>query len=198
MGKEVGMTIRRSKPLKTALFATLLSPVLIPNLALAEDELCPKAFTWFSCQLDNGKTVAICGSPSISDAKPVFGADTEAWLQYRYGTSEYIELRYPDGRGRLLWQQFLAGIEYGADHAPIRINFGFINDGVRYLIQGNQAASGGDLDYALSVIDEAAIKTLAEYRCVASTYDPNLLAVASAVPCDPNDAGNDTRDQECR
>jgi hypothetical protein len=176
----------------------LLAALICPSVAAAEDDLCPKAFVWFSCELDNRKTVAICGSDSISSSKPVFAADSEAWLQYRYGTSDFIELRYPDGRGSLLWQQFMAGIEKAPDGTPIRVNVSFITDGIRYLIQGNQAPAGDEMGYTLSVVDEAAIKTLEEYRCVASTYDPNFLAVATAVPCDPNDAGNDTRGQECR
>jgi hypothetical protein len=188
------MNICLKKPARLLCLAALLCP----TMAAAEDDLCPKAFVWFSCELDNGKTVALCGSDSISSSKPVFAADSEAWLQYRYGTSDFIELRFPEGQSSLLWQDFMAGIEKTADGTATRINFSFITDGLRYLIQGNQSASTDKMDYTLSVVDEAAIKTLEEYRCVASTYDPNFLAVASAVPCDPNDAGNDTRGQECR
>lgn len=127
----------------------------------------------------------------------MFGADADAWLQYRYGTADKIELRYPAGQGDSLWTQFMAGIDYGPGGTPNRINLSFITDGIRYLIQGNQVPFRGKMTYALSVVDEAAIKTLAEHQCTGFTNDANFLAAASAVPCDPNDAGNATRGEQC-
>ena len=187
------MTNHRPNPLHVAVFLALFAP----SAALAEDELCGKSFTWFSCGLDNGKTVAICGSPSTDVDQPKFGADADAWLQYRYGTADKIELRYPEGQGDQLWKQFMAGIAYNPGGTPDRINFSFITDGIRYLIQGNQVPFTGKMTYALSVVDEAATKTLAEHQCTGFTNDANFLAAAGAVPCDPNDTGNATRGAEC-
>lgn len=187
------MTLHKIKPLPLALLLALFAP----TAALAEDELCGKSFTWFSCELDNSKTVAICGSPSTNVDQPTFGADADAWLQYRYGTSDKIELKYPEGQGNQLWKQFMAGIEFNPGGTPNRINLSFITDGIRYLIQGNQVPFTGKMTYALSVVDEGAIKTIAEHKCSGFTYDANFLAAAIAVPCDPNDAGNATRGEDC-
>lgn len=165
--------------------------------AFAQDELCPKAYTWFSCGLDNGKTVAICGSASREADPPTFVADDDSWLQYRYGTAEKIELRYPDNAPNPGWSYFLGGITFGPGGTADRINLSFITDGIRYLIQGNQLPFEGRMDYALLVVDENTVKTLAEHRCTAP-YDHGLLAITNAVPCDPNDTGNDTRGDTCQ
>ncbi len=186
------MTLHKIKPLAVVL------ALLAPTAAFADDELCGKSFTWFSCELDNGKTVAICGSPSTNPDQPTFGADADAWLQYRYGTAAKIELKYPTGQGDQLWKQFMAGIEFNPGGTPNRINLSFITEGIRYLIQGNQTPFTGKMTYALSVVDEGSIKTLAEHQCAGFTDDAKFLAAASAVPCDPNDAGNATRGEQCQ
>ncbi len=165
--------------------------------AFAKDELCPKAYTWFSCGLDNGKTVAICGSASREADPPTFVADDDSWLQYRYGTADNIELLYPDNLPKNEWGYFLGGITFGPGGTADRINLSFITDGIRYLIQGNQVPFEGRMDYALLVVDENTVKTLAEHRCTAP-YDHGLLAITNAVPCDPNDTGNDTRGDTCQ
>ncbi len=180
----------------TTLHAIAAALICCTTPAFAQDELCPKAYTWFSCGLDNGKTVAICGSASREADPPTFVADDDSWLQYRYGTADNIELLYPDNLPKNEWSYFLGGIAFGPGGTPDRINLSFINDGIRYLIQGNQVPFNGRMGYSLMVVDEAAVKTIAEHRCT-SAYDHGLLEITMAVPCDPNDAGNATRGEQC-
>ena len=177
--------------------AALLAGFLVPSLARADDELCPKAYTWFSCPLDNGKTVAICGSPSIDADQPTFGADENAWLQYRYGTADNIELRFPDATGNQLWRQFVGGINFTPAGTPEQITFGFINGGMRYVLEGTQVPYQGPKDYRLMVIEEATGKVTAEHKCLsADAYE--LQPIVDAVPCDPGYSGNLTRGERCR
>jgi hypothetical protein len=162
--------------------------------ALAED-LCPKSYAWFACTLNNGKSVAICGSPSVDLERPKFGTDSNAWLQYRYGRPGRFELQHPTGQGDSLWRDFLGAVVFAPGGTPTRINFSFIKDDKRYLIQGNRRAD--QTRYSLSVLSERPVRTLAEWNCTSVDTD-NLLPIALAVPCDPNDAGNETRGMQCK
>ncbi len=183
--------VRRKSAIATASIALFW---LTSSHALAED-LCPKSYTWFACTLNNGKSVAICGSPSVDSERPKFGADSNAWLQYRYGEPGRVELQYPVGQGDRLWRNFLGTVVFGPGGTPMRINFSFIKDNRRYLIQGNGQA--GQTRYSLSVLSERPVKTLAEWNCASVNAD-SLLPIALAVPCDRYDAGNETRGMHCK
>jgi hypothetical protein len=170
--------------------------LIAPRVASAED-LCPKSVTWFSCTLDNGKSVAICGSPSIDRDSPKFGADDQSWLQYRYGKPGKIEFKYPEGQGDRLWMKFMNAVDFSPGGTPKRINFSFVTKNTRYLIQGNMEQAG-KMRYSLAVLSEDPVKILAEHSCSQVDVD-HLLPIALAVPCDPNDVANDHRgSEECK
>jgi hypothetical protein len=181
----------------TLLLVSVFAALSAPSFVLADDELCPKAYTWFSCPLDNGKTVAICGSPSTDINQPIFGADNNAWLQYRYGTADNIELRYPDTTGSQLWRQFMGGINFTPGGEPEQITFSFINGGIRYLLEGTQVPYQGPKNYRLTVIEEATGNLMAEHRCLSADYY-ELQPIVDALPCDPGYPGNSTRGDQCR
>jgi hypothetical protein len=187
----VAMPIFMINPLQAAVFG--LISVLSLHPASAED-LCPKSYTWFACTLDNGKSVAICGSPSVDADTPVFGADSDSSLQYRFGRPGAIELEYPQGTGIELWRKFRGGVEFAPGGTATRINFSFVTKNIRYLLQGNKP--DGAFRYTLSVLSEDPVKTLAQFQCTDVQSD-NLLPIALAVPCDPNDLGNETRGTMC-
>ncbi len=165
----------------------------VPSTSRAED-LCPKSVAWFSCTLDNGKSVAICGSPSTRQDSPKFGADDQSWLQYRYGKPGKIEFKYPEGQGERLWMRFMNAVDFNPGGTPKRINFSFVTKNTRYLIQGN-SGQAGKISYSLAVLSEDPVKTLAEHSCREVDVD-HLLPIALAVPCDPNDVANDHRGSE--
>jgi hypothetical protein len=190
----MGPSLQHSGALAKASLLGLALSLPAGTAALAED-LCAKSSTWFACTLSNGKSVAVCGSPSTDPDQPRFGKDSNAWLQYRYGKPGQYELQYPTGQGDGLWRQFLGGVTLAPGGTPDRINFSFVASNTRYLIQGNRSA--GKMRYFLAVLSESPVKTIAEYTCRSVDVD-RLLPVALAVPCDRNDAGNKTRGQECR
>jgi hypothetical protein len=176
-------------------FITCLCAIA-PSAARAED-LCPKSVAWFSCTLENGKSVSICGSPSTDQNFPKFGADDQSWLQYRYGSPGKIEFKYPEGQGDRLWMKFMNAVDFNPGGTPKRINFSFVTKNTRYLIQGN-SGQARKMNYSLAVLSEDPVKTLAEHSCQKVDVD-HLLPIALAVPCDPNDVANAHRgSEECR
>ncbi len=187
-------SLKRLADRRIAVSAAALSLTFLAAPSQADD-LCPKSTAWFSCTLDNGKSVSVCGSPSTDPDQPKFGADGDSWLQYRYGEPGKIELSYPPGRGDRLWRKFLGAVSFAPGGTAERINFSFITKGTRYLIQANR--EGGEMRYSLAVISEDPVKTLAEFACTDVDAD-NLLPIALKVPCDPKDSGNETRGEECR
>jgi hypothetical protein len=184
---------RRLKAL--ALVPMVFIPMVFIPVAASADDLCPKSYTWFSCTLENGKSVSVCGSASTDPGEPRFAADADSSLQYRYGTIGRIELAYPKGKGANLWKRFLGAVEFLPGGTPDRINFSFVTGNTRYLIQGNR--TDGKMAYSLSVLSEGPVKTIAEHSCKSVGSD-HLLPIALAVPCDPNDIANDTRGQVCK
>jgi hypothetical protein len=180
---------------RTVGFIVSAALILMTASTAFAEELCPKSYTWFACKLNNGKSVAVCGSPSIDPEQPKFGKDENSWLQYRYGRPGQYELQYPTGQGDRLWRSFLGAVVFSPGGTPDRINFSFVTNDTRYLIQSNRAA--GKRRYSLAVQSASSRKTLAEFSCTTVDVD-RLLPIAVAVPCDLNDAGNKTRGQECR
>lgn len=68
----------------------------IPCVAFGKDSLCKQGeIVFFSCKVkDSQKTISICGNRQmgVDTAIPVTSED---WIQYRFGTSQNVEMVYP-------------------------------------------------------------------------------------------------------
>lgn len=119
---------------------------------------------WFSCRIGQAKLVSLCG--------------TRQTLQYRFGTPQRVELRYPkaakDGFTSFSWGHY--------SRAQVdRIQIGFDNHGTTYSVydytEGKQRDAGVEVD------------STKQLRCT-STPQSQLSKLKDTLPCDEDSALN--------
>ena len=153
-----------------ALALLVLLAESIQTMAVADTGLCdPTETRYFNCLSSHGRWISLCGN--VPDT-----------LQYRFGRSDKVELRYPEnpaeGKGRFLFAHYF---RFQTD----RVEVGFRNQGVDYAIFDYHEEGHHYTGVHVTTADgkESAI-------ACAKQITSRLLELKPILPCDEDNALN--------